>query len=65
MGLIFATSENSDEGKDGDQMDVDQQPPPKKDPGDLSEYKLDDYDKETSEKGLLFIGGAWQIYRYV
>ncbi|KAF7327945.1 WD-REPEATS-REGION domain-containing protein [Mycena kentingensis (nom. inval.)] len=37
-----------DEPADDDAMDVDSgaKPPPKRDPNDLSEYKLDDYDEE-------------------
>jgi hypothetical protein len=36
-------------------MDIDEKPHPKKDPGDLSEYKLDEYDEDTTEKGAHFL----------
>ena len=47
--LTLCHSEKSDE-ENSDQMEVDEQVGKKKDKEDLSEYKLDDYDKESTKK---------------
>lgn len=52
-GDNICNSENSDEDaeKNENQMEVDDKPQPKKDPNDLSEYKLDEYDEDNTEQG--------------
>jgi hypothetical protein len=47
--LTLCHSEKSDE-ENSDQMEVDEHVGKKKDKEDLSEYKLDDYDKESTKK---------------
>ncbi|CAG8699487.1 1870_t:CDS:2 [Acaulospora colombiana] len=43
--------EVSNDDKDSDQMEVDEKPVRKKDPNDLAEYKLDEYDDDSPTKG--------------
>jgi hypothetical protein len=38
--------------KESDQMEVDEKPAQKKDPNDLAEYKLDEYDDDSPTKGM-------------
>jgi len=48
--LTLCHSEKSDEDEKSDQMELDEQVVQKRDKEDLSEYKLDDYDKESTKK---------------
>lgn len=52
-GGNVSNSENSDDDaeRNKNQMEVDDKPQPKKDPNDLSEYKLDEYDEDNTEQG--------------
>lgn len=56
IDCVLQFSENPQDG--GDQMETDPppNPPPNTDPGDLSKYKLDDYDNEPNKKGPYFHG---------
>jgi hypothetical protein len=47
--LTLCHSEKSDE-ENSDQMEVDEQVGKKKNKEDLSEYRLDDYDKDSAKK---------------